>query len=190
MKTNYKTVPGFPAYVISETGAVRKGNIPVPILAGNSYLLDDAEKKRKRMTKQSLIELAWGEKKPETKKVEEKPEPSTKGVRPGFGAEKFVAERAARGKNIRLPQPKAKVDKPKEQRASVPIPKLDKPKKDYPQAVQDILKKDVTKSDKIRALDKKGLSRTEIAGLLGIRYQHASNVLNGDKKKKPITKTK
>jgi bifunctional DNA-binding transcriptional regulator/antitoxin component of YhaV-PrlF toxin-antitoxin module len=34
-----------------------------------------------------------------------------------------------------------------------------------------------TKSDKIRALDRHGYSRSAIAGFLGIRYQHVRNVL-------------
>ncbi len=34
-----------------------------------------------------------------------------------------------------------------------------------------------TKSDKIRALDGAGYSRSEIANYLGIRYQHVWNVL-------------
>ena len=34
-----------------------------------------------------------------------------------------------------------------------------------------------TKSAKIRYLDQQGLTRSEIAKLLGIRYQHVRNVL-------------
>ena len=36
-------------------------------------------------------------------------------------------------------------------------------------------------SDKIRALDRAGLPRAEIARVLGKRYQHVRNVLEGDK---------
>jgi hypothetical protein len=38
-----------------------------------------------------------------------------------------------------------------------------------------------TVSDKIRALDAAGIPRAEIARLLGKRYQHVRNVLEGDK---------
>ena len=40
-----------------------------------------------------------------------------------------------------------------------------------------------TKSDKIRALNKAGYSRSQIAGFLGIRYQHVRNVLIDDELK-------
>jgi hypothetical protein len=40
-----------------------------------------------------------------------------------------------------------------------------------------------TKSDKIRALDRAGYSRSRIAEYLGIRYQHVRNVLVDDQRK-------
>jgi hypothetical protein len=40
-----------------------------------------------------------------------------------------------------------------------------------------------TKSDKIRALDKAGYSRSQIADFLGIRYQHVRNVLVDEERK-------
>ena len=40
-------------------------------------------------------------------------------------------------------------------------------------------------SDKIRALDAAGFPRAEIARLLGKRYQHVRNVLEGDKTRSP-----
>ena len=40
-------------------------------------------------------------------------------------------------------------------------------------------------SDKIRALDAAGYPRAEIAKLLGKRYQHVRNVLEGDKLSRP-----
>ena len=42
---------------------------------------------------------------------------------------------------------------------------------------------DATVADKIRALDAAGYPRAEIARLLGKRYQHVRNVLEGDKLK-------
>jgi len=44
-----------------------------------------------------------------------------------------------------------------------------------------------TVSDKIRALDAMGFPRAEIARLLGKRYQHVRNVLEGDKAGRPAT---
>ena len=44
-----------------------------------------------------------------------------------------------------------------------------------------ILNSDMSISDKIRALDATGRPRAEIARLLGKRYQHVRNVLEGDK---------
>lgn len=45
------------------------------------------------------------------------------------------------------------------------------------QLPQQIVKGLTTKSDKIRALDRAGFTRTDIAQFLGIRYQHVRNVL-------------
>lgn len=42
---------------------------------------------------------------------------------------------------------------------------------------QEIIKGLVTKADKIRALDRAGFTRAEIAAFLGIRYQHVRNTL-------------
>jgi hypothetical protein len=43
----------------------------------------------------------------------------------------------------------------------------------------------MTVSDKIRALDAAGYPRAEIARVLGKRYQHIRNVLEGDKLREP-----
>jgi hypothetical protein len=43
----------------------------------------------------------------------------------------------------------------------------------------------MTVSDKIRALDAAGYPRAEIARVLGKRYQHVRNVLEGDKLQRP-----
>lgn len=48
-------------------------------------------------------------------------------------------------------------------------------------SVEDILASRATVADKIRALDKLGFPRAEIARLLGKRYQHVRNVLEGDR---------
>lgn len=50
--------------------------------------------------------------------------------------------------------------------------------------VDTILKKDTTKSQKIRELDSLGLTRSQIAKVLNIRYQHVRNVLITPLKKK------
>lgn len=47
---------------------------------------------------------------------------------------------------------------------------------------------DATVSDKIRALDAAGHPRAEIARLLGKRYQHVRNVLEGDKVGRPTAR--
>jgi bifunctional DNA-binding transcriptional regulator/antitoxin component of YhaV-PrlF toxin-antitoxin module len=48
-------------------------------------------------------------------------------------------------------------------------------------ATREILHGKSTVSDKIRALDRAGLPRAEIARVLGKRYQHVRNVLEADK---------
>jgi bifunctional DNA-binding transcriptional regulator/antitoxin component of YhaV-PrlF toxin-antitoxin module len=48
-------------------------------------------------------------------------------------------------------------------------------------ATAEILGANATVSDKIRALDRAGFARADIARLLGKRYQHVRNVLEGDK---------
>jgi len=48
-------------------------------------------------------------------------------------------------------------------------------------ATRKILNGTSTVSDKIRALDRAGLPRAEIARMLGKRYQHVRNVLEADK---------
>ncbi len=48
-------------------------------------------------------------------------------------------------------------------------------------SVEDILASKATVADKIRALDAQGFPRAEIARLLGKRYQHVRNVLEGDR---------
>ena len=48
-------------------------------------------------------------------------------------------------------------------------------------SVDDVLRSDATVADKIRALAAAGYPRAEIARLLGKRYQHVRNVLEGDK---------
>ncbi len=47
---------------------------------------------------------------------------------------------------------------------------------------------DASVADKIRALDGAGYSRSQIARMLGKRYQHIRNVLEGDKLKSPPTR--
>ena len=49
---------------------------------------------------------------------------------------------------------------------------------------------ETTVSDRIRALDRAGHSRAEIARLLGKRYQHVRNVLEADKAKAPAADPK
>lgn len=175
MSKEYKVIPGFESYKISDTGAVRnvKNDSPVAITAGSSYLLDDKDGKRHRMKKDDLIEKAWG------KKPEEKPVTKIMG-----GAEKFVEERAERGRKIRMPEHKPSAPKT-EKRGDIksPIPELPKAKKDYPQYVHDILKKDESKSEKIRQLHKRGFDVSEIAGLIGNGYGFVYNVINPPKKK-------
>lgn len=48
-------------------------------------------------------------------------------------------------------------------------------------SVDEILASKATVADKIRALDAQGFPRAEIARLLGKRYQHVRNVLEGDR---------
>jgi bifunctional DNA-binding transcriptional regulator/antitoxin component of YhaV-PrlF toxin-antitoxin module len=48
-------------------------------------------------------------------------------------------------------------------------------------SVDEIIRSDATVADKIRALAAAGYPRAEIARLLGKRYQHVRNVLEGDK---------
>lgn len=48
-------------------------------------------------------------------------------------------------------------------------------------SVEEILASRATVADKIRALDAQGFSRADIARLLGKRYQHVRNVLEGDR---------
>ncbi len=49
-------------------------------------------------------------------------------------------------------------------------------------AVVQALGPNVTKADTIRALDRAGYSRSEIADIMGIRYQHVRNVLVDDER--------
>lgn len=51
-----------------------------------------------------------------------------------------------------------------------------------PALMDEVVRGQRTKSDKIRALSKAGFSRAQIADYLGIRYQHVRNVLVHDEK--------
>ena len=70
----------------------------------------------------------------------------------------------------------AKVAKAKKPAAEKKAPL--KPLKDYPQKVQEIVhRKDATKADRIRDLEKAGLSYSEMAHVMSVRYQYIRNIL-------------
>lgn len=88
-------------------------------------------------------------------------------------AKKAPAKKAAAKKEKAPAVKKEKKAKVKKVVEKAPVKQLE----DYSQAIQKIVAQDGTKADKIRALAKKELSRSEIAFLLGIKYQFVRNVL-------------
>ena len=53
-------------------------------------------------------------------------------------------------------------------------------------SVRRVLASDATKADKIRRLDKLGMSRADIARAIGVRYQYVRNVLVDDERRRAV----
>jgi energy-converting hydrogenase Eha subunit F len=68
----------------------------------------------------------------------------------------------------------------------IAIPEPTKAKRDYTPTEESVglIAKYGNKSQAIRALNKEGYSRSQIANMLNIRYQHVRNVLGQELKKK------
>ena len=177
---NWKSIPNFDKYEINEEGLIRNKKMKTPVFVKHGTVrLYNTKGDRISINVNNLLQALFSigqgsETKTEIKPVEKETKERKKPVKKK--TEKKVKEKK--------PVKKKKERKPSDKKGN--FPPLKKPLKEYSECVQDCVSdKGQQTSEKIRNLFTVcGIEdRSEIAGLLGIRYQHVRNVLTYHYKK-------